>query len=175
MDVFGVLVLALIAALGGGIVRDLLLGVAPPASLRNTSNLVAALTAAATCFFFHARLERIGSAVAVFDAVGLGLFSVTGALEALQHGLGAIAATLLGVVTGVGGGALRDVLANEVPFVLEREIYALAALVGAGLAVASSALGITDPWAAALAAACATTLRLLALRFGWEAPRPLGL
>jgi uncharacterized membrane protein YeiH len=172
MDVFGVAVLALAAALGGGLVRDVLLGAVPPEALTRSAPLAASLLAAAVAIAVPSRLERGAGTVQVFDAVGLGIFAVYGASKALDFGLGAVPATLLGVVTAIGGGVLRDVLAAEIPLVLRREIYALAALLGAGLAVAAARTVGLGPLAATLAASAAIALRLAALRGGWNAPRP---
>ena len=174
MDVFGVIVLALAAALGGGALRDVLLGDLPPEALRSAAPLLAGLGAAAVSFFFHRYLDRLGSAVRLFDAMGLGLFCVAGAVKGVSFGVGPLQATLLGVMTGVGGGALRDLLANQVPLVLEREIYALAALVGAAGVVALLAAGVPASAAMLPAAATATGLRIVAMRRGWHAPRAPG-
>src|SRR6476620_2579777 len=123
LDLFGVLVLAAVVGLAGGITRDLLIGV-PPATFRDWRYLAAAAAAGLVCFFGRPLLERIKRSVLIFDAVGLGLFCVTGATKALDFGVGPVPAILLGAITGVGGGMLRDVLLGEVPTVLRHELYA---------------------------------------------------
>lgn len=172
MDVFGVAVMALVTALGGGILRDVLLGLRPPLALVETTPLAVALVSAALTILVPRWIERGARSMQVFDAMGLGLFAVTGAARALDAGLAPLAATLLGVVTAIGGGVMRDVLAAEIPLVLRREIYALAALLGAGLCVLAHELGQSGPLATALAVVAAIGLRLAALRGDWNAPRP---
>ena len=141
LDLFGIAVLSVAAGLGGGIVRDLLLGIAPPAALTNSAYLPVALAAAGLGFLFHPGIAKLSASVRLLDAVGLGFFAIAGTLKSLDHGQGAIVAVLLGVLTGVGGGVIRDVLVAEVPVVLRQEIYALAALVG-GLLLGTIAVRI---------------------------------
>ena len=171
-DVFGVAVLAVAAALGGGVIRDLLIGSVPPAALRDWRYAAAALLAAGVGFVASQPLERIGPAVRVFDAIGLGFFAVAGASKSLAFGLPPFAAVAMGVVTAAGGGVIRDLLAGEVPLVLRREIYAVAALAGA-LVVAVAA--VLDRYGAAAATAgivLTATLRLIAVWRRWNAPQP---
>nr|WP_231747444.1 trimeric intracellular cation channel family protein [Auraticoccus cholistanensis] len=170
LDVFGVLVLAALTGLGGGILRDLLIGAVPPASLADWRYLVVPVVAGLVAFRFHPRLSRIERHIARFDALGLGLFCVTGAVKALQFGLNPFAAALLGMLTGVGGGVLRDLMAGRTPLVLREEIYALAALAGASVAVVAWAGGWYAPWVAVLAAAVCIVIRLLALHHHWQMP-----
>jgi uncharacterized membrane protein YeiH len=174
LDVFGVLVLAAATGLGGGFIRDLLIGDVPPAALADWRYLVVPVVAGLVTFWFHPALGRMERLVTVFDAFGLGLFCVAGALKALEHGLGPLPAALMGVVTAVGGGVVRDLLAGRVPVVLRSELYATPALVGALLAVAGD-MTTVPTWAfAILAAALATTWRLVSVWRGWHAPRPPG-
>src|SRR5919202_6092284 len=134
LDLFGVVVLAAVVGLAGGITRDLLIGV-PPATFRDWRYLAAAGAAGLVCFFAGPALERIQRSVLFFDALGLGLFCVTGATKALDFRLGPAQAILLGAITGIGGGMLRDVLLREVPAVLRHELYAIPALLGAAVMV----------------------------------------
>jgi uncharacterized membrane protein YeiH len=115
-------------------------------------------------------INRLSSPVLLFDAAGLGLFCVAGADKALAFHGGPVAATLLGMVTGIGGGMLRDVLVMEVPSVLRTELYAVAALLGAAFTVVGQRLGMPLHWSAPIGAALCITLRLLALRHGWHLP-----
>jgi uncharacterized membrane protein YeiH len=169
LDLFGVVVLAAVVGLAGGITRDLLIGV-PPATFRDWRYLAAAGAAGLVCFFARPALERIQRGVLVFDAVGLGLFCVTGATKALDYGVGAVSAVLLGAITGIGGGILRDVLLRDVPTVLRHDLYAIPALLGAGVLVAAQEAGADSPVFPVLAAAVCVGVRLAGLRYGINIP-----
>lgn len=170
LDLFGVLVLSFAAATAGGITRDVLLGATPPVALADPVYFAIAATAGLVTFFRYDTVERLRNPVQLSDAIGLGLFAVVGAGKALDYGVGAVGAVMLGILTGVGGGIVRDVLVVQVPGVLQRELYAVAALLGALLVVAGHALGLPPaPVAVAGAAAC-FGLRLLAIRYGWQLP-----
>ena len=175
LDVFGVLVLAGITGLGGGFLRDLLIGAVPPASLEDWRYLLVPVAAGLVTFRFHPALGRMERLVTVFDAAGLGLFCVTGALKAVAFGLGPVPAALMGMLTGIGGGMLRDLLAGRVPVVFRGELYATPALVGAGLAVAGVEASLPAAAVALPAAAVCIGWRLLAVWRGWNAPRPPGV
>jgi len=174
LDIFGVLVLAWTTGLGGGFLRDVLIGAVPPAALADWRYLMVPVAAGLVTFYFHPALGRMERLVNVFDAAGLGLFCVTGALKALDFGLGPVPAALMGMLTGIGGGVARDLLAGRVPVVLRSEIYATPALVGAAVAVVGEASGLSTFAYAIPAVVLCTGWRLLALRKGWEAPRPAG-
>lgn len=169
LDLFGVLVLAAVVGLAGGITRDLLIGIAPT-TFRDGRYLAAVGAAGLTCFFGARLIERIHGAVIVFDAIGLSLFCVTGASTALAFGLGAPQAIILGAITGIGGGMLRDVLLREVPIVLRSELYAVPALAGASVvAIAHVAGSDRAAWALAGAALC-LVIRLIGMRYGVTVP-----
>lgn len=172
-DVFGIAVLAEATALGGGLIRDVIIGAVPPAAFTDLGYFLTPLVAALLVIFLHPQVERIQSAVNVFDAAGLGLFCVTGTTKAYDYGLGLTASAALGLTTAVGGGVLRDVLANEVPSLLrwDRDLYAVPAIVGATLVVVCIRYDVLTPLASGVAAATAFVLRLLAMRFHWRAPR----
>ncbi|NBM17143.1 trimeric intracellular cation channel family protein [Streptomyces sp. GC420] len=172
-DVFGIAVLAEVTALGGGLFRDLVIGAVPPAAFTDLGYFVTPLVAAALVFFLHPEVERIQGAVNVFDAAGLGLFCVTGTTKAYESGLGLTASAVMGLATGVGGGVLRDVLANEVPSLLrwDRDLYAVPAIVGSVIVVLCIRLDALNAATGGLAALTAFTLRLCAMRFHWRAPR----
>jgi uncharacterized membrane protein YeiH len=174
LDVFGVLVLAGATGLGGGFVRDVLIGAVPPAALADWRYLLVPVAAGVVTFWFHPVLGRKERLVNVFDAAGLALFCVTGALKALAYGLGPVPAALMGMVTGIGGGMLRDLLAGRVPVVFRGELYATPALVGATIAVAGHEAGLRTALVAVPAALLCFGWRLLAMRRGWSAPRPSG-
>nr|WP_206345220.1 trimeric intracellular cation channel family protein [Streptomyces thermoviolaceus] len=172
-DVFGIAVLAEVTALGGGLFRDVIIGALPPAAFTDLGYFLTPLCAALVVFFLHPHVERIQTAVLVFDAAGLGLFCVTGTTKAYDYGLGLTASATLGLATAVGGGVLRDVLANEVPSLLrwDRDLYAVPAIVGATLVVLCIHYDMLSPLTSALAAVTAFVIRLLAMRFHWRAPR----
>jgi uncharacterized membrane protein YeiH len=174
LDLFGVLVLAGITGLGGGFLRDVLIGAVPPAALADWRYLLVPVAAGLLTFRFHPALGRMERLVNVFDAAGLALFCVVGALKAVEYGLGPLPSALMGMVTAIGGGMLRDVLAGRVPIVLRGELYATPALVGAGIAVAGVAAGLHEVPVAVAGAVVCVVWRLLAMRRGWTAPRPSG-
>ncbi|QFR00486.1 trimeric intracellular cation channel family protein [Streptomyces phaeolivaceus] len=172
-DVFGIAVLAEVTALGGGLFRDLVIGAVPSAAFTDLGYFLTPLLAALLVFFLHPHVERIQTGVNVFDAAGLGLFCVAGTTKAHEYGLGLTASAALGLATAVGGGVLRDVLANEVPSLLrwDRDLYAVPAMVGAGMVVLCIQLDALTPLSSATAALTAFVLRLLAMRYHWRAPR----
>jgi uncharacterized membrane protein YeiH len=174
LDLFGVLVLAGITGLGGGFMRDVLIGALPPAALADWRYLLVPVTAGLATFWFHPALGRMERLVNVFDAAGLALFCVVGGLKALESGLGPVPSALMGLVTAIGGGMLRDVLAGRVPVVLRGELYATPALVGGTIAVIGVWAGVDEVLVAVPGAAVCLVWRLLAMRRGWTAPRPSG-
>jgi uncharacterized membrane protein YeiH len=176
LDIVGVLVLSAVTGLGGGAIRDVLIGAVPPAALADWRYLATVVAAGLLAFRFHPTIGRMERLINVFDAAGLGFFCVTGASKALDFGLEPVAAALLGMVTGVGGGMLRDVLAGRVPLILRpSELYATPALAGASIAVAGRLAEVPTFAAAVPAVAVCTGWRLLALRRGWRAPAPRDL
>ena len=170
LDLFGVLVLSFAAAAAGGITRDVLLGATPPVALVDWRYLGMALVAGLLTFYRHADVERFRNPVQVSDAVGLALFAVVGASKALTAGVGPVGAVLLGVLTGVGGGIVRDVLVAQVPAVLQRELYAVAALAGAIVLVAGRMADLPAAPAAIAGAVTCFGLRWMAIRRGWRLP-----
>ncbi|WP_031137919.1 MULTISPECIES: trimeric intracellular cation channel family protein [Streptomyces] len=172
-DVFGMAVLAEVTALGGGLFRDLVIGAVPPAAFTDLGYFLTPLLATLLVFFLHPQVERIQGAVNVFDAAGLGLFCVAGTIKAYEYGLGLTASAGLGLTTAVGGGVLRDVLANEVPSLLrwDRDLYAVPAIVGSALAAVCIRYDALNPLTSGLAVVTAFVLRLLAMRYHWRAPR----
>ncbi len=170
LDLFGVLVLSFAAATAGGIVRDLLLGATPPVSLVDWRYLAVSTLAGLLTFYRSAQVEQMRNPVQLFDAIGLGLFAVLGAGKALAAGVGPVGAVMLGVLSGVGGGIARDVLVAQVPIVLQRELYAIAALAGALVVVTGHALGLPVAPVAVTGAVICFALRWLAIRRGWRLP-----
>ena len=177
-EIVGVTSLALVTALGGGTIRDLLLGDTPPVAFSNVWYLVVALTAAAVVFFLHSAIDRrVNRAVLIFDAAGLGLVCVTGSLKAAVFGTSAVGAVLIGVISAAGGGIIRDVLANEPPSIFHRDsrLYAIPAALGAAIVVTTWRNDLYSGGVAAAVAAGVFAIRLGALRFGWRAPTPRGV
>ncbi|MCS0634100.1 trimeric intracellular cation channel family protein [Streptomyces sp. LP05-1] len=172
-DVFGMAVLAEVTALGGGLFRDLVIGAVPPAAFTDLGYFLMPLVATVLVFFLHPVVERTQAAVNVFDAAGLGLFCVAGTTKAYEYGLGLTSSAVMGLATAVGGGVLRDVLANEVPSLLrwDRDLYAVPAIVGATMVVLCLRFDALNPVTSGLAAVSAFLIRLAALRFRWRAPR----
>lgn len=170
LDLFGVLVLSFAAANTGGITRDVLIGAVPPAAINDWHYLGVSLLAGLATFFFPSRIHREWNPVLLFDAAGLALFAVTGASKALAHGLNPVMATLLGMLTGIGGGMARDLLLAQIPTVLRAELYAVAALAGAAVVVIANVLQLPPGPAAIAGAALCFGLRVLAIKQGWQLP-----
>ncbi|MEU1118087.1 MULTISPECIES: trimeric intracellular cation channel family protein [unclassified Streptomyces] len=172
-DVFGIAVLAEVTALGGGLFRDLVIGAVPPAAFTDLGYFITPLFAAALVFFLHPEVERTQLAVNVFDAAGLGLFCVSGTTKAYDYGLGLTASAALGLMTAVGGGVLRDIVANEVPSLVrwDRDLYAVPAIVGATMVALCIEFDVLTAFTSGFAAVTAFVLRLLALHYHWRAPR----
>jgi uncharacterized membrane protein YeiH len=168
-DIFGVIVLAGVVGLAGGITRDLLIGV-PPATFRDWRYLAVVAAAGLVSFFAAPALERINRSVLVFDAIGLSVFCVTGATKAVAAGLGPVQAALLGAITGIGGGMLRDVLLGDTPTVLRRELYAIPALLGAAVAVTAEKAGSTSVVFPLIGMALCFAIRMVGLQRGIDAP-----
>jgi len=171
LDLFGVVALGVVTAVGGGILRDVLLGELPPATFRTWYYLATATAGALLAFWAHRLLARMTRPILVFDTIGLSLFSVTGAQVAYEAGIGAGQAILLGGLTGVGGGTLRDVLVRRVPSILTGGLYAVPALLGAAIAVTGPLLGLSVTVAALAGGLWCAVLRTGGVIRGWHAPR----
>src|SRR5438093_1210574 len=170
LDLFGVLVLSFAAGNSGGIARDVMIGAAPPAAIGDWRYIAVSILAGLITFYWYRIINRLNSPVLVFDAAGLALFAVSGASKALAFDAGPVGAMLLGMLTGIGGGIVRDVLVREIPTVLRTELYAVAALIGAAVVVIGRMLHV-PPFAAALAGAVLCFgLRFMAMRRGWQLP-----
>jgi uncharacterized membrane protein YeiH len=172
LDIVGVLALGIITAIGGGIIRDVLIDALPPATFQDWPYLAVAAFGALVAFFLARPLERLVTPMVVLDAAGLSLFCVTGASKALTFGLGAAQAVILGAVTGVGGGTIRDVLIGRIPSVLSSGLYAVPALLGATVAVVATRLHVFGLVAALLAAGLCFVVRMLGVHFNLNAPAP---
>ncbi|MGI4814402.1 MAG: trimeric intracellular cation channel family protein [Janthinobacterium lividum] len=172
LDLLGVMVIAFSAALGGGIVRDVLIGAAPPNAIRDWRYPALCFIAGLLAFVFHAHLHALDSRVlVVLDAAGLSLFAVAGVEKAMLFDIGPFVAALMGAITGVGGGVIRDILLTRVPAVLQTDIYATAALLGAIVVLLTRRLGLRPGAAACVGGAACFALRLVAVSRGWHLPR----
>lgn len=177
LDIFGVLVLAFVAGNFGGITRDVLIGAVPPAAIANERYLLVSVLAGLVTFLVHDGKNRAHSLVLMLDAAGLAFFAVAGAEKALGFGLSPVMSALLGMLTGIGGGMLRDVLLSEIPNVLRSDLYALAALGGASVVVVGHLLGVPYAVSAPVGGLLCFFLRFFAIRRHWHLPvahRPAG-
>jgi uncharacterized membrane protein YeiH len=171
LDLFGICAIAFTVACGGGIIRDLCIGAIPPAGLTNWRYMVAAIIATGMTVGLYSFVQRLNHPVLLFDALGLSLFAVTGAQKSLAYGHNAEVAVLLGITTAVGGGVLRDILLNRIPVILEKEIYASAALLASLIIVLGTYLTwLSSDWISIIALVICFGLRLLALRYHWNLP-----
>ncbi|MEU4556782.1 trimeric intracellular cation channel family protein [Actinoplanes sp. NPDC023936] len=170
LDLFGVAFVGFVAALGGGILRDLAIGSVPPLAFADWRYAVTAVVASLAAFWLHPTLNRLRRTVLLLDAAGLGLFTATGTLKAIAAGVPPVGACLLGMLTAIGGGVARDLLTGEIPVVLRREIYAVVALGGAVLVTVLHRMGFTGLLPLVGAAGLMTGVRLLALYRKWSAP-----
>lgn len=170
LDLFGVLVLSFAAGNSGGIARDVMIGAVPPAAINQWRYIAVSILAGLITFRWYRAIDRLNSPVLVFDAAGLALFAVSGAGKALAFHAGPVAAMLLGMLTGIGGGMVRDVLIREIPTVLRTELYAVAALLAAAVVVVGKALQLPSSLAAGAGAVLCFGLRFMAMRRGWQLP-----
>jgi uncharacterized membrane protein YeiH len=170
LDLFGVLVLSFAAANSGGITRDLLIGAVPPGAVNDWRYLAVSLFAGLITFYFSRLIVRLSNPVQIFDAAGLVLFAVAGASKALAYGLDPVMAIVLGMVTGIGGGMVRDLLLAEIPTVLRAELYAVAALAAAAVVVIGHLLHLPVAPVTTVALILGFWLRVMAIRYGWGLP-----
>ena len=174
LDIVGVVTLGMITALGGGILRDTLLGVLPPTTFNDWRYLAVAAAGGLVAAAFGRRLDAFTKPILVLDAAGLSLFAVTGTLKALSLDVGFVQAVILGAVSAVGGGTLRDVLIGKIPVVLRSELYAVPAIAGALVVAVGDQLDLSVSLAAITGAALCFTIRMLGLRYRIDAPAPPG-
>lgn len=171
LDLFGVCVVGFVTALGGGVVRDLLLGIHPPAAFSDPAAAPISAAVSLIVFWFHPIVRRRRREILLLDAVRLGLFASSGAAIALDHDAGAGAAVVIGMLTAAGGAVLRDTLVNEVPMLLRRDLYAIPALVGSLLVILLARFGVGVDMVVVVGTVVATMTRLAAMWRGWSLPR----
>ncbi len=172
LDLFGVVVLACVTAVGGGAIRDVLIGATPVAALTDPLYLPVAVLAGLATFVLHQPAGQIPSWLLTgLDAAGLGLFCAAGALKALDFGLLPVSSVFMGTLTAVGGGALRDVLLGRIPAVLRVDIYAVAALLGATVVVIGIKRGLPKTAVMLAGGTACFVLRVLAAWQHWQLPK----
>jgi uncharacterized membrane protein YeiH len=169
-DLFGVLLLSFVVAVTGGITRDLLIGAVPPAAVASWHTLAIAAFGGLLTFYVYPTVQSFKRDILLFDAVGLAVFSVTGAQKALHHGIDPVMAAVLGMVSGIGGGIMRDVLTGDVPTVLRADLYALAALAAAGVVSLGQVLDAPLLYPMLIGAAVCIFMRVMAIYRGWRVP-----
>ena len=175
LDLFGVMVLAFATALVGGIIRDVLIGVVPPSSLRDWRYPAAAFVGGAIVFFLHPVIRQVPvSVVVTLDAAALALFAVAGTEKALVYKMNPLVAALLGTITGVGGGTVRDIMLAQVPAVLRADVYASAALAGAIVMIVATKLRLPATLAAMLGGFVCFSLRVISVWQHWSLPKAIG-
>ena len=169
-DLFGVLFLAFVVAVVGGMMRDVLIGAVPPAAITDIHYFLISIVGGLITFWWYPRLATLQRQILLFDAVGLALFAVIGARKAIDYGINPLMAAILGMITGIGGGMTRDVLAGNVPFVLRGDLYAMAALAAGATVSIGHMLDVAPAVAVLLGAGLCVFLRLMAIYRGWRAP-----
>lgn len=170
LDPFGVVFLAFVAATFGGIIRDVVIGALPPVAFSTWHYFAISCAAGLACIFAYGPIDRLARPVAFFDALGLGLYVVVGTRKGLEAGLSPLMAAVLGMITAIGGGLGRDILATQTPMVLQKEIYALAALIGALVVSFGDAFGLPRVPIAIVGGGASIMLRLAALKWNWNLP-----
>jgi uncharacterized membrane protein YeiH len=169
-DLFGVLFLSFVVAVVGGMMRDVLIGAVPPVAITDTHYFLISIVGGLITFWWYPGVATLQRQILLFDAVGLALFAVIGAQKAIDYGINPLMAAILGMITGIGGGMTRDVLAGDVPFVLRGDLYAVAALAAGATVSLGHMLGVAPSAPMLLGAGLCVFLRLMAIYRGWRAP-----
>jgi len=171
LDPFGVLIISFATAIGGGTIRDLLIGDFPVAWLKNMTAVWVMIAGSLAALFFGSYLKKLDRMLFIFDALGLGLFTMIGIQKGIDHGLNIGICIMLGTITGCFGGVLRDVLLNNVPLIFQKEIYALASIIGGAIFFLLLNLYIDQNLAYILGIIIVFIIRVLAVRFNWSLPK----
>lgn len=169
-DLFGVLFLSFVVSVVGGMMRDVLIGAIPPVAITDIHYFAIAMIGGLITFYWYPKVASLQRQILLLDAVGLGLFAVIGAQKAIDYGINPLMAAILGMLTGIGGGMGRDILAGNIPFVLRADLYAIAALGGSAIVSIGTWLGVQPPYPMMFGAAVCIFLRLMAIYCGWRAP-----
>jgi len=172
LDLLGLMVLGFATALAGGIIRDLLIGAVPPDSLRDWRYSATAVSGAVLAFFLHRFVQAVpNDIILVLDAAGLAMFTAAGTEKALAYEMHPFVAVLLGTLTGIGGGTVRDILLARIPIVLRADVYATAAIAGSAVMIVARRLGVHPVLAAFLGGAACFLLRMISVWLHWNLPR----
>jgi uncharacterized membrane protein YeiH len=171
LDPFGVLIISFVTAIGGGTIRDVLIGELPVAWLSNSMAIWVILTAAVVTVLFGSYLKKLDKMLFLFDAMGLGLFTMIGIQKGIEHGFSPGISVMLGTITGCFGGVLRDVLLNNVPLIFQKEIYASASIAGGVLFFLMLKLGLAENMAYTISILVVFFVRVMAVRFNWSLPK----
>src|ERR1700736_6301518 len=169
-DLFGVLFLSFVVSVVGGIMRDVLIGAVAPAAITEIHYFAIAIGGGLITFYWYPRVASLQRQILILDAVGLALFAVIGAQKAINYGINPLMSAIMGMLTGIGGGMTRDVLAGNVPFVLRGDLYAVAALAGAAIVSIGTVMGVQPTYPMLMGAAVCIFLRLMAIFYSWRAP-----
>lgn len=170
LDLFGILFLSIITATGGGMLRDMMIGMEPPVALSNPVYFATCLITGFAAFFFYNNVEKALKLILIFDAIGLAFFTIAGVSAGLHKGLAPYAAVFTGLLTATGGGMMRDILADRIPLVLRDEIYATWTLSGAVIYL-TLILYVPEPLAAGITMVFILVMRLVSLKNKWILPR----
>ena len=170
LDIVGVFVLSVATGVGGGIMRDVLLGVTPPAVFMDETYLMVCLFAGLVVICFARRVRHYFHWINIADALGLGLFAAIGANKAMEFGLGWVGVLMISTLSAAGGGLIRDLLVREIPMILRADIYAIAAIIGGASMLLCDGLGLSVHLSIIISASAATSVRLAAIRYKWSLP-----
>ncbi|HZV81310.1 MAG TPA: trimeric intracellular cation channel family protein [Geobacteraceae bacterium] len=171
MDLFGVLVLGMVTATGGGTLRDLLLGDTPPFIFKNETYCYLSIIISLAVFLYHRRMDSLRHLLLYLDALGLGTFVVIGTGKGLEYHLGFVGSVMMGIFTATAGGMMRDILSSQVPLVLQKEIYASACLIGGTLLYFLHGTSLPPVLSLVISAVAVIALRICAIHFNWSLPK----
>ncbi len=171
LDILGIIVLSVITGVGGGIVRDIIIGLKTPMAFQDESYLIISIAASIIVFFWGGKIESRMTTIKILDAIGMGLFASIGARKAIVFGMGPIGILMMAVITATGGGMIRDIFVREVPAIIRIDIYATAALCGGIVVLVLNQLGIGESYQYIAAIITTMGMRLLAMKLDLHLPR----
>lgn len=171
LDIFGVLIIAFVTAIGGGTVRDMMIGDTPVAWIRNINYTVVILATVAVVIAFRSYIKNFKKTLLVFDSIGLGMFTIFGIQKGLMFDLHPVVCVALGTITGCFGGVIRDMLLNNIPIIFHKEIYASACIAGGTVYFVLRIFGINEDLNDAISILMTFLIRMLAIRYDWQLPK----
>lgn len=171
LDLFGVIIIAFVTAIGGGTIRDLMIGDLPVSWIRNINYTFIILGTTAVVLLFRNVMKNFQKTLLVFDSIGLGLFTIVGIEKGIQFGLHPVVCVALGTITGCFGGVIRDMLINTIPIIFKKEIYASACIAGGTIYFVLLMVGVNTQLNEAISIICIFVIRILAIRYDWRLPR----